>query len=81
MDDTTGIKIPRVVCHALDGRFVFAEEGNTCQTTATKECSAPDARHAGGYRYACQSAATKERPAPDARQAVWHHYAYKTSAI
>ena len=67
MDDTARLKMPTVVCHALNGSFVLAGEGHTFQVAALGERPVPDARHTVWNRHACQSDAVIERIPPDAR--------------
>ena len=46
VDDAAGIKLPTVVCHALDRRLVLARESYACKPAAIVERPRPDARHA-----------------------------------
>lgn len=46
VDDTVSlIKIPIVVCHGFDCRFVFTGEGHIRKIVARRECHLPDACH------------------------------------
>ena len=81
VDDAARIKIPRVVCHALDRRFVLAGEGYTRQHATINECRLPDARHAPRNRHRCQTTAIVKRFIPDARHAIRNRHRRQTAAL
>ena len=80
VDDAAGIKLPTVVCHALDCRLVFAGEGYARKADATIERLIPNARHTVGYRHTCQSAAIDKRIFSDARHTVGYRHRRQSAA-
>ena len=56
VDDAAGIKLPTVVCHALDRRLVLAGEGYTCQSDAIFKRTCPDVLDSIAYRHTRQAA-------------------------
>ena len=80
VDDAARIKIPRVVCHSLDRRFVLAGEGYTRQHATINECRLPDACHTIADRYTCKSATIVERIISNARHTRWDRHRCQADA-
>ena len=80
VDDAARIKIPRVVCHSLDRRFVLAGEGYTRQHATINECRLPDACHTIADRYTCKSATIVERIISNARHTRWDRHRRQAAA-
>ena len=70
--DAARLKIPTVVCHALDCRLVLAGEGYARKAGATIERKIPDARHAVGNSHTFHRLAIIEYTVSDDRHTVWN---------
>lgn len=81
MDDAAGIKLPTVVCHALDSCFVLAGKGYTRQTVASLKCIVPDVRHRFWNRHTSQTVAFRECTSSNARHTVRYRYACHVATI
>ena len=81
MDDAAGIKLPTVVCHALDCRFVFAGEGHACQTATVPKRQVPDACHTIRYYDAREATAVRKRLIAYSRHTIRYRDAHEATAV